>query len=87
MKLAHILSLVKVLHKGILSPPLLFNLVIDVFSRMLAKAARRGHIRGFMNSLSPEGVISLQYANDTLIFLNHDYVTACYLKWVMVCFE
>jgi hypothetical protein len=67
--------------------PLLFNLVIDVFSRMLAKAARRGHISGFMNSLSSEGVISLQYANDTLIFLNRDYVTACYLKWVMVCFE
>jgi hypothetical protein len=67
--------------------PLLFNLVIYVFSRMLVKAARGGYISGFINSLSPEGVISLQYANDTLIFLRHDYEAACYLKWVMVCFE
>jgi hypothetical protein len=58
----------------------LFNLVIDVFSRMLVKAARRGYVSGFMNSLSEEGVISLQYADDTLIFVNHDCEAACYLK-------
>jgi hypothetical protein len=54
---------------------------------MLVKAAKEGYIRGFMTSLYPEGVISLQYDDDTLIFLNHDYISACYLKWVMVCFE
>jgi hypothetical protein len=47
----------------------------------------RGYIRGFMTSLYPEGVISLQYADNTLIFLKHDYSSACYLKWVMLCFE
>jgi hypothetical protein len=66
---------------------LLFNLVIDVFSRILVKATKGGYIRGFMTSLYPEGVISLQYADGTLIFLKHDYNSACYLKWIMVCFE
>jgi hypothetical protein len=77
----------KGLRQGDPLPPLLFNLVIDVFSRMLVKAAMRWYISGFMNSLSLEGVISLQYADDTLIFLNHDYDAVCYLKWVMVYFE
>jgi hypothetical protein len=59
MRLALISSLAKALGKGTLSPPLLFNLIIGVFSRLLVKAARGGYIAGFMNSLSPVGVISL----------------------------
>jgi hypothetical protein len=67
--------------------PLLFNLVIDVFSRMLNKAANTRYITGFLSFLYPEGVVSLQYADDTLLFLEHDYNSACHLKWRMVCFE
>jgi hypothetical protein len=33
--------------------PLLFNLVLDVFSRMLVKAVVNGHITGLMGSLHP----------------------------------
>jgi hypothetical protein len=62
--------------------PLLFNLVVDVFTRLLIKAARRGHIVGLMDSLYPKGVISLQYAYDTVLFLKHDYYYACHLKWI-----
>jgi hypothetical protein len=33
-------------------------------------------------------VLSVQYADDTLLFLNHDYIFGCrHLKWLMVCFE
>jgi hypothetical protein len=67
--------------------PLLFNLVVDVFTRILMKAARKRYITGFMDSLYPEGVISLQYADDTLVFLKHDYMSTCHLKWLMICFE
>jgi hypothetical protein len=77
----------KGLRQGDPLSPLLFNLVIDVFSRMLVKAAKEGYIRGFMTSLYPERVISLQYTDDTLIFLSHGYRSTCYLKWVMVCSE
>jgi hypothetical protein len=61
--------------------------VIDVFTRMLGKTTNKGYITGFLSSLYPEGVVSLQYADDTLIFLEHDYQAACHLKWLMVCFE
>jgi hypothetical protein len=40
-----------------------------------------------MNSLYPKGIINLQYADDTLHFLNHDVHVVCHLKWLMVCFE
>jgi hypothetical protein len=54
---------------------------------MMGKAARKGYIQGFMTQVFPEGVISLQYADDTLIFHGHDLEAACHLKWIMVCFE
>jgi hypothetical protein len=39
--------------------PLLFNLVVDAFSRMLVKVATNGHITGLLGTLYPEGIISL----------------------------
>jgi hypothetical protein len=66
---------------------LLFNFVVDVFSRMLVKAAANVDITGLMWSLYSEGIISLQYADDTLLFLEHNYTVACHLKWLLVCFK
>jgi hypothetical protein len=77
----------KGLRQGNPLSPLLFNLVIDVFSGMLVKAVANGHITGLMGSLYPEGVVSLQYADDTLLFLEHNYKAASHLKWLLMCFE
>jgi hypothetical protein len=54
---------------------------------MLINASKMNYITGFMNSIHPKGVLSLQYANDTLLFLSHSYVDATHLKWIMMCFE
>jgi hypothetical protein len=59
----------KGLRQGDPLSPLLFNLVADVFTMMLMKAAGNGYLSGLMTSLHPEGVISLQYDDDTLFFL------------------
>jgi hypothetical protein len=67
--------------------PLLFNLVVDVFTRMLSKAADKGYIIGLLNSMHPEGTIGLQYADDTLLFLEHGYLSVSHLKWQMTFFE
>jgi hypothetical protein len=49
----------KGLRQGDHLSPLIFNLVIDVFTRILVKAAKKQHIAEFMDSLYPEGIISL----------------------------
>jgi hypothetical protein len=77
----------KGLRQGDPLSPLLFNLVVDVFTRMLIKAAVHDYISGFMTEICPGGVISLQYADDTLLFLGHDPIAAHHLKWLMIFFE
>jgi hypothetical protein len=77
----------KDLRQGDPLSPLLFNMVADVFSRMLMKAARVNLIFGLLRSVDSRGIISLQYANDTLLFLNDDLDKAANLKWLLVCFE
>jgi hypothetical protein len=54
---------------------------------MLIKAAGHGYISSFMTELYPGGVVSLQYADDTLLFLSHDPIAAHHLKWLMIFFE
>jgi hypothetical protein len=67
--------------------PLLFNFMADVFSKMLSKAASHGLIEGLMPTAIPGGVISLQYADDTILFLKNDIAMARNLKWLLTCFE
>jgi hypothetical protein len=45
----------KGLRQGDTLSPLLFNLVADVFIRLLIKAVNEGYIVGMMNDLYPEG--------------------------------
>jgi hypothetical protein len=67
--------------------PLLFNCVVDVFSRMLVKGTNCGLIRGLCPNFILGGVVSLQYADDTLLFLENDPQVALNLKWILSCFE
>jgi hypothetical protein len=77
----------KGLRQGDPLSPLLLNMVVDMFTRMLMKAAGNGYITGLMSTLHPEGVVSLQYVDDTLLFLEHDFKADCHLKWLMICFK
>jgi hypothetical protein len=40
-----------------------------------------------MDSIWEDGIISLQYADNTMVFWKHDYESGCHLKWLMSCFE
>ena len=66
---------------------LLFNLVGDVLTRMLKKASEQGLIRGLLTDFREGGVISLQYADDTILFSSVEDQHLENLKCCLVLFE
>jgi hypothetical protein len=77
----------KGLRQGDPISPLLFNLGVDVLTRMLIKAYSANLIKGLCSDLYPGGVICLQYADDTILFSDNSHYFATNLKWVLTCFE
>jgi hypothetical protein len=77
----------KGLRQGDPLSPGLFNFVVDVFSKMLIKGGNEGLIRGLCPDFVPGGVVCLQYADDTLLFLEKSNRIATNLKWILTCFE
>jgi hypothetical protein len=73
--------------QGNLLCPLLFNLVGDVLTKMLAKAAGAGLITGLVGDFRPGGVITTQYADDTMSFSSCDKVGLANLKVILMLFE
>lgn len=60
---------------------------MDVLSRLLNKATEHGIIGGLGTNIIPHGVVCLQYADDTIIFLDKDLEKARNMKWILSCFE
>jgi hypothetical protein len=77
----------KGLKKGDPLSSLLFNFVVDVFTHILNKVASHNLIRELCLHHIPGGVISLQYADDTILFIENNLEMAKNLKWVLTSFE
>ena len=77
----------KGLRQGDPLSPILFNLVVDVLTRMFQKAQDHELIKGLGCELIPQGVISLQYADDTILFLSDNVKKARNMKYILACFE
>ena len=54
---------------------------------MLKKAASQNLISGLLPHVIPGGVVSLQYADDTILFLEKSTQKARKFKWLLSCFE
>lgn len=54
---------------------------------MLSKAVNHGLIGGFLPQATPGGVVSLQYDDDTIMFLKDSLEYARNFKWILTCFE
>uniref|UniRef100_A0A8I6YX80 Reverse transcriptase domain-containing protein n=1 Tax=Hordeum vulgare subsp. vulgare TaxID=112509 RepID=A0A8I6YX80_HORVV len=67
--------------------PLLFNLVADIFSKMLNKASNHNLISGLLTNAIPGGIIILHYADDIILFLEDSYEKAKNFKWILCCFK
>jgi hypothetical protein len=77
----------KGLRQGDPLSPLLFNLVSDALATMFDNAKLTGQIRGLVPHLIEGGLTHLQYADDTIVFLNHDDQSIYNTKFLLYCFE
>jgi hypothetical protein len=67
--------------------PLLFNLVGDVLNKILAKASAKNLVKGLLGHFRPGGIMTLQYADDTLLFSTYDSGFIRNFKLVLNLFE
>ena len=66
---------------------MLFNIVADMLAVMIERAKVDGQIDGVVNHLVDGGLSILQYADDTILFMDHDLEKARNLKLILSAFE
>jgi hypothetical protein len=62
-------------------------LVGDVLTKMVAKASQQSLVEGLLGDFRPGGILTLQYADDTLLFPSSDNTHLRNLKYVLILFE
>lgn len=67
--------------------PLLFNLATDGLSAILNKATERGVISGVTPHLVQGGLTHLQYADDTVLFIQNTESNIANLKFLLFGYE
>jgi hypothetical protein len=77
----------KGLRQGDPLSPLLFNIMVDMLAILINRGKREGHINGVVPHLVDEGLSNLQYADNIIIFLDHDLEGAKNLKLLLCAFE
>ena len=75
------------LRQGDPMSPILFNIVADMLALIINRAKADDQIRGVIPHLLDDGLSILQYADDTIIFFDHDLEQAKNLKLLLVAFE
>ena len=77
----------KSLRQGDPMSPVLFNLVADMLATLITRARDNEQFRGLVPHLVDGGLSILQYADDTILFLENDVGHARNLKLVLCAFE
>jgi hypothetical protein len=67
--------------------PILFNINADMLALLINRAKADGQIRGVLPHLVDDGLSILQYADDTIIFNDHDPEQANNIKLLLCTFE
>ena len=77
----------KGLRQGDPASPILYNIVADMLATLVERAKVAGQVSGVIPHLVEEGLSILQYADDTILFLDHDLDKARNLKLLLCAFE
>ena len=80
--IGHYFQTLKGLRQGDSLSPLLFNLVVDMLAILISRAKEDGQVGGLVSHLVEGGVSILQYADDTILFLEHDLAKAMNMKLI-----
>jgi hypothetical protein len=67
--------------------PILFNIVADMLAIIINRAKEDGQVDGLIPHLVEGGVSILQYAYDSIIFMEHDSEKARNMKLILCLFE
>ncbi|WVZ90617.1 hypothetical protein U9M48_036902 [Paspalum notatum var. saurae] len=77
----------KGLRQGDLLSPILFNIVAEMLAILINRAKADGQISGVVPHLVEGGLSILQYADDTIIFMDNDLEHARNMKLLLCAFE
>jgi hypothetical protein len=77
----------KGLRQGDPLSPMLFNIVVDMLVVIIERAKNDGQVGGLIPHLVEGGISILQYADDTILFMEHDLDKALNMKLVLCLFE
>ena len=85
--IGHYFQTKKGLRQGDPMSPILFNIMVDMLSILIKRAKNDGQIKGVIPHLLEDGLSILQYADDTIIFMDHDLEQAKNMKLLLSVFE
>ena len=85
--IGHFFQTRKGLRQGDPLSPMLFNIVVDMLAILIARAKEDGQVGGLIPHLVDGGVSILQYADDTILFMEHDLQKAVNMKLILCIFE
>jgi hypothetical protein len=84
--IGHYFQTKKGLRQGDPLSPMLFNIIADMLAILIERAKEDGQVEGLIPHLVDGGISILQYADDTIIFLQHDLQKALNMKLILCIF-
>jgi hypothetical protein len=66
---------------------ILFNIVVDILAILINIAKDEGQIAGVIRNILDDDLSILQYADDTILFMDHNLEQATNMKLLLATFE